>query len=81
MTNFMPDWASSPSSADLDAHWMPFSTNRYYKEHPLLVTAAKGCYYTTNDNKTLFDALSGLWCCGAGHGRREITDAITTQVT
>ncbi|MCH9692197.1 MAG: aspartate aminotransferase family protein [Gammaproteobacteria bacterium] len=77
----MPDWAAKPSSADLEAHWMPFSANRYYKEHPVMVTAAEGCYYTTNDNKTLFDALSGLWCCGAGHGRREIADAIAKQAT
>jgi beta-alanine--pyruvate transaminase len=24
--------------------------------------------------------MSGLWCCGAGHNRREIADAITTQL-
>lgn len=58
---------------------MPFSANRYYKDNPLLVKSAEGSYYTTNDDKTLFDGLSGLWCCGAGHGRREIVDAIAHQ--
>ncbi len=27
-----------------------------------------------------WQGLSGLWCCGAGHGRKEITDAVSSQV-
>ena len=28
----------------------------------------------------MFDGLSGLWCCGLGHGRSEISDAVARQV-
>ena len=64
---------------DLSAHWMPFSGNRWFQAHPRMVAAAKGCYYTTTDGRTLVDGLSGLWCCGAGHNRAEIAEAVTRQ--
>jgi beta-alanine--pyruvate transaminase len=65
---------------DLTAHWMPFSGNRFFKAHPRLIVKAEGCHFTTSDGKTLVDGLSGLWCCGAGHGRKEITEAVSRQV-
>src|SRR4029079_18405234 len=76
-------------SAWLDAHWMPFTGNRELKAHPRMFVAAEGAYYTDADGqkafdaysaesegKRLFDGLSGLWCCGLGHARREIAEAI-----
>ena len=66
-------------AADLDAHWMPYTANREFKKTPRLITAAEGCYYTSADGRQIFDGLSGLWCCGAGHGRKEIVDAIARQ--
>jgi len=60
----------------LDAHWMPFTGNREFKKHPRMIVAAEGRYYIDADGKKIFDGLSGLWCCGLGHGRREIADAI-----
>ena len=67
-------------AAWLDAHWMPFSGNREFKANPRLMVAAKGCYYTDSQGKQIFDGLSGLWCCGLGHGRSEIVDAVTKQM-
>ena len=67
-------------AAWLDAHWMPFSGNRQFKAKPRLMVAAKGCYYTDNHGKQIFDGLSGLWCCGLGHGRSEITEAVSKQM-
>ena len=64
---------------DLDAHWMPYTANREFKKNPRLITGAEGCYYQTADGRRVYDSLSGLWCCGAGHGRREIADAIAEQ--
>jgi beta-alanine--pyruvate transaminase len=70
----------SPTTADhLAAHWMPFSGNREFKANPRLITAAAGNYYTTHDGRRVFDGLSGLWCSGLGHGRREITQAVARQ--
>jgi beta-alanine--pyruvate transaminase len=65
---------------NMDAFWMPFTSNRHFKKHPLLVSSAKGAYYSTPEGKQIFDGLSGLWCCGLGHGRTEIVDAVSKQI-
>jgi beta-alanine--pyruvate transaminase len=67
-------------AAWLDAHWMPFTGNRQFKAHPRIFVAAEGAYYTDAGGRKVFDGLSGLWCCGLGHGRREITEAVSRQV-
>jgi beta-alanine--pyruvate transaminase len=67
-------------AAWLDAHWMPYTGNRNFKAKPRLMVEAKGCYYTDADGRQVFDALSGLWCCGLGHGRSEITEAVSRQI-
>jgi len=64
---------------DLDSYWMPFTGNREFKRNPRLITGAKGWHYLTADGRKVLDGLSGLWCCGAGHNRREIADAIAEQ--
>jgi len=64
----------------LAAHWMPFTGNRDFKSRPRLITGASGNYLTTHDGRRVFDGLSGLWCTGLGHGRREIVDAVSRQV-
>jgi beta-alanine--pyruvate transaminase len=66
-------------AAWLDAHWMPFTGNRQFKAHPRMIVAAEGAYYTDADGKKILDGLSGLWCSGLGHGRREISEAIAKQ--
>jgi beta-alanine--pyruvate transaminase len=63
-------------AAWLDAHWMPFTGNRQFKANPRMFVAAEGAYYIDTEGKKVFDGLSGLWCCGLGHGRREIAEAI-----
>ena len=67
-------------AAWLDAHWMPYTGNRDFKAHPRLMVGAKGCYYTDHLGKQIFDGLSGLWCCGLGHGRAELVEAATRQM-
>jgi beta-alanine--pyruvate transaminase len=59
---------------------MPYTGNRDFKAHPRMMVSAKGCYYTDQHGKQIFDGLSGLWCSGLGHGRQEITDAVTRQM-
>ncbi|MBW8880169.1 MAG: aspartate aminotransferase family protein [Asticcacaulis sp.] len=63
----------------LDSFWMPFTPNRAFKAKPKLLTAASGMYYTSHDGRQILDATSGLWCVNAGHGRRQITEAIQKQ--
>ena len=63
-------------AAWLDAHWMPFTGNRQFKAQPRMIVGGQGAYYTDATGRKIFDGLSGLWCCGLGHGRREIAEAI-----
>jgi beta-alanine--pyruvate transaminase len=68
-----------PRPNNLDAFWMPFSDNKYFKGTPRLLARAEGMHYWTADGKEILDGTAGLWCCNAGHGRREITEAIQKQ--
>ncbi len=69
----------NPRPNNIDAFWMPYSANRAYKSAPRMLARAEGMYYYTNDNREVLDGTAGLWCCNAGHGRREITEAIQRQ--
>lgn len=74
--------AGAPVRTDADwlaAHWMPFTGNREFKAHPRLMVAAEGAYYRDAEGRAIFDGLSGLWCTGLGHGRREISEAVAQQ--
>lgn len=64
----------------LDALWMPFTPNRAAKSDPMHLVSADGAYYIARDGKRKFDAVSGLWCCNAGHNRREIIEAVKSQI-
>jgi beta-alanine--pyruvate transaminase len=63
----------------LDNYWLPFTPNRYFREHPKMLAGAEGAYFITSDGRRLFDALSGLWCCPIGHGNAKIIEALATQ--
>ena len=66
--------------ADLEAFWMPFTANRQFKAHPRLLARAEGMHYWTEDGRKVLDGVAGLWCVNAGHGRKEITEAVTKQL-
>jgi beta-alanine--pyruvate transaminase len=64
---------------NLDAYWMPFTANRGFKAAPRMLARAEGMHYYTPDGRPVIDGTAGLWCVNAGHGRREITEAIQRQ--
>ena len=66
--------------AELEAHWMPYTGNRQFKDDPRMIVAAEGAYYIDDGGRRILDGLSGLWCCGAGHNRPEITEAVHRQM-
>jgi beta-alanine--pyruvate transaminase len=68
------------SRSDLEALWMPFTANRQFKAKPRLLARASGMQYWTADGREILDAVAGLWCVNAGHGRREITAAVAAQL-
>jgi beta-alanine--pyruvate transaminase len=73
--------ASPQAALNLDAHWMPFTGNREFAANPRLIARAEGRHFVTTDGRRVFDSLSGLWCCGAGHNRPEIRDAVAEQLS
>ncbi len=69
-----------PTAQALDAFWMPFTANRQFKAKPRLLAKASGMHYWTSDGRQILDAVAGLWCVNAGHGRREIKEAVARQL-
>ncbi len=72
---------SSPSKTNaLEAVWLPFTANRQFKSEPRMIARGAGMYYYDPQGRELLDGLAGLWCSLAGHGRNEITAAVTAQM-
>lgn len=78
----MPEHAvgSLASQLKLDAHWMPYTANRNFQRDPRLIVAAEGSWLTDDKGRKVYDSLSGLWTCGAGHTRKEIQEAVAKQL-
>jgi len=66
-------------AVSLDEFWMPFTANRQFKAAPRLLARAEGMHYFTPEGRTVLDGTAGLWCVNAGHGRREIVEAVQLQ--
>ena len=77
--NAKPTPPLAPS--ELQSFWMPFTANRQFKANPRLLVRADGMHYWTADGREILDAVAGLWCVNAGHGRREIAEAVAAQLT
>ena len=67
------------AAAGIDHSWLPYTPNRYFRDHAKLLVAAQGAYYTLADGRKVFDCLSGLWCCPLGHAQPKIVEALTLQ--
>src|SRR5688500_445198 len=68
------------TASPLDAYWMPFTANRQFKDQPRMLARASGMYYETPEGRQVLDGVAGLWCVNAGHGRQEITAAVSRQL-
>ena len=68
------------SREQLEAHWMPYTGNRQFKKDPRIIVGANGVHFTDDKGREILDGLSGLWCCGAGHNRPEISEAVYKQL-
>ena len=67
---------STFSANSLESHWMPFTANRAFKSDPRLLVRSQGVYSWDHKGNKIIDAASGLFCVAAGHGRKEIADAV-----
>ena len=75
-----PTTTLTPTRNELEAHWMPFTANRQFKARPRILAKASGMHYWTPDGRQILDGVAGLWCVNAGHGRREISEAVAHQL-
>lgn len=69
--------------SDAEAHFWPHSqqAGNLSKETGVqLVTRGQGVWIEDAEGERWFDTLSGLWLVNAGHGRREIADAVYKQM-
>ncbi|MFS2222612.1 aspartate aminotransferase family protein [Pantoea sp. B65] len=66
---------------NLKAHWMPFSANRNFQRDPRFIVAAEGQWLIDDKGRRIYDSLSALWTCGAGHCRTEIQQAVSHQLS
>ena len=64
----------------LDHQWMPFSSNRQFRSDPRLFVRGEGVYYWDHRGNRILDGSSGLFCTPCGHGRREIAEAVSSQI-
>jgi beta-alanine--pyruvate transaminase len=71
---------TSSLANSLEALWLPFTPNRQFKTEPRLIARGQGMHYYDPQGRELLDGLAGLWCSLAGHGRKEITAAVSKQV-
>jgi len=70
-----------PRQMSLDEYWMPFTPNRDFKSDPKMVVRAEGVFYWNDRGGKLIDASSGMFCVNAGHGRKEIAEAVYRQLS
>ena len=64
---------------DLEAFWMPFTSNRSFKKRPRIVVRAKDMHYYSAEGRAVLDGAAGMWCCNAGHNRDPIVAAIRAE--
>lgn len=72
--------SNAQMSLNYQAHWMPFSANRNFHKDPRMIVGAKGSYLIDSTGREVYDSLSGLWTCGAGHTLPEIQQAVSSQL-
>lgn len=71
---------SKSNAVNTANYWMPFTANRQFKAAPRLLVSAEGMHYTADDGRKVLDSAAGLWCVNAGHGRKQITEAVERQL-
>ena len=65
---------------NLEPLWMPFTPNKTFKKDPRIIVGAKDMHFISDDNREILDGTAGLWCVNAGHGRKQIQQAVNEQI-
>jgi adenosylmethionine-8-amino-7-oxononanoate aminotransferase len=48
---------------------------------PRIIVEGDGWWITDDQGRRLIDGFAGLWCSNVGHGRKEIVDAVSKQMS
>jgi beta-alanine--pyruvate transaminase len=70
----------SAATPDLSNHFLPFTPARDFRAEPKLFARAEGVFFYDMDGREVLDGSSGLFTTPAGHGRREIAEAVYKQL-
>ncbi len=65
----------------MSTFWHPFADMAEVSDHEFTIARGEGVYVYDSDGRPYLDAAGGLWYCHVGHGRREITEAISAQLS
>ncbi|MCU0691309.1 MAG: adenosylmethionine--8-amino-7-oxononanoate transaminase [Polyangiaceae bacterium] len=77
----MRDRTRELQASDKRHLWHPFTQASEWDEEPILVIeGAEGCWLRDTDGNRYLDGVSSLWVNVHGHRRREIDDAIRSQL-
>ncbi len=74
----------APNHAEVDlAHLIHPLTDhsRLPEAGPLVLVGGEGCELITEDGRRLLDGSAGLWTVNLGHGRRDLIEAATAQLS
>lgn len=71
---------SNHAEINLNFNWLPFTPNRDFRRDPKILARAKGMFYYDPAGRPIVDGSSGLFAVAAGHGREEITRAVSGQL-
>lgn len=66
---------------DLKHVWHPFTQHQLWPhDEPLIIERAEGNWLIDTDGRRYLDAISSLWCNVHGHRKRELDEAIVSQL-
>ncbi len=78
MNSTKPDWFKERNAQH---QWHPMNNqNAVQSNPPLIIERGDGVFVSDIDGNRYLDCQGGLWCVNAGHGRKEIIDAIKNQL-
>ena len=60
--------------------WHPFAAMHAVRRSQVTITRAEDVWLWDSEGTRYLDATASLWYANAGHGRREIVDAVTEQL-
>src|SRR5689334_260512 len=70
----------STMSIGTESLWHPFAAMESVKRSQTVITRAEDVWIWDAAGTRYLDATASLWYANAGHGRREIADAVTAQL-